>query len=161
LILEARYETGATVGTSNKGDNCMSKINKLTFMIVCCVFLYFQPSYGANKAPDIKSPAAKIPEDGQMYYGDVPSYFAPPKYHDLAMGYSGNNIMGVNKTGKNINEWVYDEKFSALSKIMNGVAKSCKDKGFSISASSNVKIELDKPLDSVYLILYSYEINCW
>ncbi len=79
----------------------------------------------------------------------------------MAMGYSGNNIMGVNKTGKNILEWVYDEKFAAIGKIQEHVSKSCQDKGYSISAASNVKIELDKPLDNVYMILYSYEINCW
>ncbi|KAA0894223.1 hypothetical protein [Oryzomonas rubra] len=125
-------------------------------IVAICLLAVGGVSYGSEKAP-----AAKIPGDGQMYYGNVPSYYTPPKYHDLAMGYSGNNILGINKTGKNINEWIYSEKFSSLSKISSNVAKSCKDNGYSISVPSNIKIEFDKPLDSVYLITYSYEINCW
>ncbi|WP_224960814.1 hypothetical protein [Geomonas subterranea] len=139
----------------------MYKNSKFTAVISFLCLLNYQPCYAASKATESKLADVKIPKDGQLYYGDVPSYFSQPKYHDMAMGYSGNNIMGVNKTGKNILEWVYDEKFAAIGKIQEHVSKSCQDKGYSISAASNVKIELDKPLDNVYMILYSYEINCW
>lgn len=133
----------------------MIKIIKVSTLVSLLCLLLCQLCYGATPVK------TSTPKNGQMFYGDIPSYYSEPKYHDIGMGYSGNNIIGVNKTGKNILEWVYDEKLSALSKIREGVRKVCQDKGYSTSASSNIKIELDKPLDSVYMILFSYEINCW
>lgn len=134
---------------------------KLTVITILFCLLIFQDCYGANKTPSARGAETRAPQNGQLYFSNIPSYFSPPTFHDIVMGYSGNNIMGVNKSGKNILEWIYDEKYLTLSKIKDYVKKSCNDRGYNISAASNIKIELDKPLDNVYMIFYSYEANCW
>ena len=103
----------------------------------------------------------ETPKDGLIFLGGLPSHYKLPKYHDVGLGYFGNNIIGVNKTKKGIYDWVYDQEFSSVTAALKATRKSCLAKGYKIAVASNVRVKLLEPLDSTYLFIYKYEINCW
>lgn len=137
----------------------MNKIN--IFIIVTCMIsvFKFQPCYGEKKS--VKGTAKNTPENGATYLGCLPMYFSQPKYTNIGTGYSGNTIININQSGLNVLDWIHDAEMKSLNKISSGVMKDCEDNGYSVGAASNINIKFEKPLDSIFMIRYSYEMNCW
>lgn len=105
--------------------------------------------------------ASELPRNGDVFLGDLPHYISAPKYHNFGTGYQSSSLIAINKSKYNVVEWIYNAQFNGLEQAGKSSMSTCQKRGYKIGAATNAHTKFEKPLDSVYMVTYTYELNCW
>ncbi len=141
-------------------------INKETlfFLALVTIAMLQQTAFAApsKSSPSANKPNQPIPPYTQIYMGSLPIHFAPAKFSDASFGYRSANLIAINSAGKRLDTWIHEQRSAIFGAIFKDAEKMCKDKGYTAAtAASDVTIDLDTPMESFFMLNYSYQVHCW
>jgi len=142
----------------------MIKQGSAFILALATIAMLQQTAFAApsKNSPSANKPDQPIPSATRIYMGSLPTHFAPAKFSDASFGYRSANLVAINNTGKRLDTWIHEQRSAIFGAIFNDAQKMCKDNGYTAAtAASDVTIDLETPLESFFILNYSYQVHCW